>query len=414
MKISVLYIHHVGVFGGASRSLFELLKAVSCGVIQPCVISPKGQVVAIFEKENIQVTQASGIVKFDNTSFGYYRGLRWFILMRELVLILPTAIALRAVKKKIGTCDIIHVNELTAIPAAIMAKFFFNAPIVVHVRSVQRSMTDGLRGRLLMHLISRYVDQIVAIDWTVRKSLPKDLSVEIVHNGFPLPCGQRSKLDHNFNQGFSHERPLRVGCIGNLLKLKGVYELVEAAHLCAEAGLAVEFIFVGENPRNVGGIKGYLLKRFGFSEDVRADLESMIHQYALGDRVKINGFTPDVKAFYDSIDVLCFPSHLNACGRPVFEAAFSGVPSIVAIDNPLEDTIVDGQTGICIPAKDAVAIFDAVSYFYSNPKELKRMGEAAYKLGVKNFDVGANAIKMVNIYKRLVKETLQKSRPNLL
>jgi glycosyltransferase involved in cell wall biosynthesis len=201
---------------------------------------------------------------------------------------------------------------------------------------------------------------------------------------------------------FSKENPLRVGCVGGLLKLKGIYEFVEAAHLCNQAGLAVEFVLVGENPRNIRGIKGYLFKRFGFAEDARKELNAMIIKYNLHEQVKIINFTHDIKLIYDSIDLLCFPSHLNACGRPVFEAAFSRVPSIVAVENPQEDTILHGQTGICIPAKDSKAIADAVTFFYSHPEELERMGEAAYQLAQKNFDIALNATKMINIYKRLL------------
>lgn len=402
--MKILYIHPIGVFGGASRSLLELLRVFSGSFIQPLVISPRGQVATILEKENISVVTAPGLSQFDNTYFSYYRGLRWLILIRELTFALPTLIALRTAKQKWTGVDIVHVNELSAMPVAIMTKLFFKTPLVMHVRSVQRPMADGLRGKLLKYLVRRYVDQLVAIDCTVRESLPKDLSVEIVRNGFPSPESPRAKSVRGTNRLFSKENPLRVGCVGGLLKLKGVYELVEAAHQCNQAGLAVEFILVGENPRNLRGIKGYLFRRLGFAADARTELNAMISKYNLLDQVKIIGFTHDIKSIYDSIDLLCFPSHLNACGRPVFEAAFSRVPSIVAVENPQEDTILHGQTGVCIPSKDPKAIADAVTFFYSYPEELERMGEAAYQLAKKNFDIDLNAKKMIDIYKRLLKK----------
>lgn len=408
LKISILYIHPIGVFGGASRSLLELLRVLADRSIQPYVVSPQGQVAGILKKEAISVVVTPGLSQFDNTFFSYYRGMRWLVLMREFALLLPTITALRTAKKKWGNVDVIHVNELSAIPVAVMAKFFFKAPLVMHVRSVQRSMSKGLRGKLLKYLILRYVDQLVAIDCTVRESLPKDLSVEIVRNGFPLPDVPRAKSYYGTDFIFSRGKPLRIGCVGGLLKLKGVYEFVEAARLCIQAGLEVEFILVGENPRSLRGMKGYLVKKFGFAEDTRAQLEAIISKYAMQDRVKIIDFTHDVKAIYDSIDVLCFPSHLNACGRPVFEAAFSRVPGIVAVDNPQEDTILNGQTGLCISAKDPKAIADAVTFFYSRPEELDRMGEAAYQLAKRNFDIDLNATKMIDIYKRLLNKRTSK------
>lgn len=98
--------------------------------------------------------------------------------------------------------------------------------------------------------------------------------------------------------------------------------------------------------------------------------------------------------------MLCFPSHLNAAGRPVFEAAFFKVPSIVAMQNPRADTMIDGETGICIAPKDAQALARAIEYFYARPEEVRRMGEAAYRLALRDFDTKKNACRMLAIYQQ--------------
>lgn len=403
MKISVLFIHPIGSFGGASRSLLELLKVLADSVVAPHVICPAGQVAGILERQGVPVLTSAGITQFDNTFFSYYRRLRWLILGRELSYVAPTINALRRARLRWPRIDIIHVNELTALPGAILAKRLFRVPLVVHVRSVQRSMDSGLRGRVLRHLVRRHVDQLVAIDCTVRASLPPDLPVAIVRNGFPAPQVLQDRGGRARVAAFSKARPLRVACVGGLLKLKGVYEFVEAARLCLAAGQAVEFMLVGENPRELSGIKGYLLKRFGFAADVRSELLALIEQHQMHEHVRIVGFTQDIAAVYDAVDVLCFPSHLNACGRPVFEAAFSFVPSIVAVDTPQDDTIVDGVTGICIDARDPQAIADAIGVLYADPARLERMGIAAFELAKQNFDIASNTSKMIDIYERLAR-----------
>lgn len=109
-----------------------------------------------------------------------------------------------------------------------------------------------------------------------------------------------------------------------------------------------------------------------------------------------------IKGIYDAIDVLCFPSHLDAPGRPVFEAAFSGVPSIVAAKRPHPDTLVPGETGLCVPARDALALAVAIERLYSDRSLLARMGEAARALAQKNFDIRTNAADMIMLYRQLV------------
>ncbi len=399
MPLSVLYIHPSGTFGGASRSLLEMLRAFQAGSVAARVISQRGRVPEMLAREGVPVIATRGIAQFDNTRYGYYRGLRWLVLLRELSFWWSMRRALQAAQAEWPRPDIVHVNELTAIPAALLAKKLFGAPVVMHVRSVQRPMAIGLRGRLLRELVGRCVDQLVAIDTTVRESLPADLPVAIVHNGFPGAPAAARACPARAGTG---RRRLRIGFVGLLLKLKGIYEFIEAARLCAERGLDVEFVIAGENARVLRGLKGYLLKRFNFAADVRADLERYIAEHALEGRVKLIGFTADVKAVYDGLDVLCFPSHLDACGRPVFEAAFSRVPSIVAVSDPKPDTIVHGETGLCIPARDPKALADAVEHFCTRPEEVERMGEAAYRLAMENFDIAANAAKMLAIYRRLV------------
>ena len=134
----------------------------------------------------------------------------------------------------------------------------------------------------------------------------------------------------------------------------------------------------------------------------------MIYQYGLAEQFTIIGFIQDVRSIYESIDLLCFPSRLNTCERPVFERGFSRVSNIVAVENPQEDTILHGQTDICISAKELKAITDTVGYFYSHPEDLERIGEAAYKLAKSKFGIDLNAKKIIDIYKRLLEKRTSK------
>src|SRR5690606_37681299 len=101
------------------------------------------------------------------------------------------------------------------------------------------------------------------------------------------------------------------------------------------------------------------------------------------------------------LDVLCFPSYLNAAGRPVFEAAFFGVPSIVAVRDAPPDTILNGSTGVCIDTPDPIALADAIEFLYRHPEERLKMGENALNLAHNNFDIVRNANHLLMIYRRL-------------
>jgi glycosyltransferase involved in cell wall biosynthesis len=100
------------------------------------------------------------------------------------------------------------------------------------------------------------------------------------------------------------------------------------------------------------------------------------------------------------LDVVCFPSLLDAVGRPVLEAAWFGVPSIAAVERPQADTFIDGETGIRIAAREPQAIATAVARLSTDRADLRRMGEAAKRLAKANFDARKNAMQVLEIYRR--------------
>lgn len=396
----VLYVHHCGAFGGASRSLLELVRALPRDRVRPCLLTQRGTVAPYFREIGVDVIEVAGISQFDNTRYGHYRGLRWLILLREAAFLLPTFLGLWRARKQWPDIAAVHVNEVTNLPALLLARWLFRKPVVVHVRSLQ-SRTTPRRTRLIWSLVRRFAEAVVAIDRNVESTLPAQVPVSLVHNAFDPAASSGA------DAGPIASLPVPAGAlkaafVGNLLPEKGVYEFLDAARICHERGVDAHFIFVGGNLRQVRGVKGALLRAFGFAHDVQAEIARRIGAYELGSRVHMVPFTPHIAAVYSSVDVLCFPSHLDAPGRPVFEAAFLGVPSIVAAQAPTADTLVPGETGLTIPARDPAALADAIIMLASDRQLLAKLGRGARELALRNFDVTKNAGKMLNIYNRLV------------
>lgn len=404
MTLSVLYLHPSSAFSGASRSLGELLHGLPAAAVQPQVVLPRGHAAELLEAEGYPTEQTVGIAQYDCTRYGHYRGLRWLIALRELALLPATVMACIRAYRRWRDIDLIHVNEITAVIAAVMMKALFQKPLVVHVRSVQQTTGIPLRRRLLEFLLRRYADAVVAIDTTVRESLPANMSIDVVHNSYtPYAAYEIPRAVADLRNRF-HKDSLRVGMIGNLLAMKGVYEFLEAARLCVASGVNVDFILVGSSPRRLSGLSGTLLNWLGFSHDLERDVAQFTARNGLDERVHRLGFMPDVQAVYQSIDLLCFPSHLDAVGRPVIEAAWYSVPSLVAVERPRPDTLIDGETGFCIPSRDPEALAAVIGRLCSKRDEVARVGRAARALAESNFDAKKNGHFMLAIYQRVVSQ----------
>lgn len=395
--IKVLYIHPAGTFGGASKSLIELFAILKQHSVEGYVLTPRGSVVEAFELAGLKVIQTSGLSQFDNTRFSYYRNFRWLILLRELYYIPFSLIALWRIKKLGIHFDLIHVNEITLLPVGIVAKFFLKLPVIFHVRSLQRKVEGSFRSASVFKLLKKYADAVICIDQTVKKSIPDWIESHVVHNG--INVGKTSLIKQEKISPYN----LTVGMAGVFLRSKGVYEFAEAAKiLLIDRKYDLEFVIAGQNARETKGLIGWIYKKLGFSEDVFSDIKKYIEENGLERHIRLTGLVKDIRQIYQNLDILCFPSYLNACGRPVFEAAFYGIPSIVAIKEPLEDAIVHEVTGLTIEKPDAQLLANAIEVLVKNPVGCHELGKQAKRWAEKFFLVEINAEYTLQIYHSVI------------
>jgi glycosyltransferase involved in cell wall biosynthesis len=270
--INILYLHHVGVFGGASRSLLEMLRSLPPGAVKTHAVLQRGAFADMLEQQGVEVERSRGMTQFDNHRLSYYRGWRWLILLREIAFLPYTWAALTRAHKRWSQIDLIHANEISLLPTLCLARRLWNKPAIVHVRSVQRQ-EDGWRDRSFYRLLLRQAVKVVAIDENVYRSLPASLHAVVVHNGFHPP--ERLGVPKTPNHAPS-DRPFTVAMIGNLLRVKGCIEFVQAAAILKQRGLEVKFVFVGASVHPPHGIKQALMRLFGFSQEIEQEIESII------------------------------------------------------------------------------------------------------------------------------------------
>lgn len=400
--LKVLYIDGDGPFGGASRSLFEAIRGMPAGAIDPHFLSSRGTAQDLYRKVAKSMISVRAMSKFDNTLYGFYRGMRWLILLRELANLPASVFGVLVARYRLGKVNLLHLNEITYIVPALVAKVVFKAPLVVHVRSLQNSDAKSLRTRLVVSMLKRYAAKVVAIDENVRQSMPGLAEVSVVHNSLSQTSPVDPDLRIRAQLDSIGPKALTVGFVGNLHHSKGLFDLLEAAKVLRSRKTDVRFLIVGENTTTNAGLKSRILSQLGFEQNVGVSLHEMVLQGQLTDSFHLLGPTKDIRCVYEAIDVLCFPSHYDAPGRPVFEAAFSGVASIVAVGNPLPDTFADGQTGIAVPMRSPIAIADAVDYFAKSPSELRRMGDNARRLAEENFCPEKNSSRLLGVYRAAI------------
>ena len=385
-KIKILFIQPIGQFSGSLKSLEEYLKLLSTKKYRFIFLTQKGVASKRLKKFG-NVYKALGVSKFDNTIIGHYKGFRWLILLREIFYLFPTFLAIRKIKKENKNIDIIHVNEITAIPTIFILKLCFKTPIVLHVRTLFQK--NNFLGKLILDYLNKATKKIIVIDDIVKKSLPSKFKTTIIRNILNI---SNVKFKNNKKQ---NKKFLNIGYIGSYLKYKGVDDLILANNNLIKKGYKIRLYLAGDVLRKKNLMINYFLNLLNLNNNI-TNIKNMKNVYNLG---LIN----ELHLFYKKINILCFPSYLNALGRQVFEAAIFRIPSIVCLDKNSSDSFENFKTGLAIKKPGSIKdIEKSIIYFYKNKNLIRKMGNNAFNLVNRKYNKKHNLKKLENIYKDLL------------
>jgi len=377
----VLIVQSIGQFSGSLKSLEQYIKLMN-KKFEFIFLTPKGLAEKRLRKYG-EVINVIGLSKFDNSQLGSYRGLRCFLLIREIFLLIPTFYVIYKIKKQHKTIKLIHLNEITLLPTLFIFRLFFKLPIIMHCRILFNN--NNFFSNFINKFLKKNVSKIIAIDTDVKDSLDKCLPIKIIRNIIKLPELTKKKI--------IKKKTLNIGYIGSFLKYKGLHDLISVHNSLIAEGFKINLILAGNYIVN----ENIILKIFGLSNNIdRSLIKNSKHTVNLGHQDNLINF-------YNKIDILCFPSYLNALGRQVFEAGFFRIPSIVCINKDKSDCFINQKTGLSFKYPGSLAqLKKLISYFYHNKGEIKKMGLRANKLIVKNYDIKINLSKMNNLYSSLI------------
>lgn len=143
----------------------------------------------------------------------------------------------------------------------------------------------------------------------------------------------------------------RLVFVGSLKKRKGVHHLLEA---WAKLALPdAELVLVGA---------------------VHREMRPYLDLHMTGS-VTLPGHLGDVREYLERASAFVFVSECEGSAKATYEAAACALPAITTRESG--DVVVDGETGVVIPANDPAALADAVRDFYDNRDKLPAMGAAA-------------------------------------
>jgi glycosyltransferase involved in cell wall biosynthesis len=198
----------------------------------------------------------------------------------------------------------------------------------------------------------------------------------------PEPVASRSRGDVRREFGLGGDEPLVV-LVGRLHPQKAIDTLVRATTtLPAPARVVV----VGDGPQ-------------------RAELEALIADLDLGERVTLAGARPDAASYLAAADVVVLCSRWEGFGLVVAEALRLGRPVVATDVGPVGAMVRDGETGRLVPPGDPLALGRAIRALLDDRPHAEVLGRAGAELMADRYPTDGLIDEVASVYHDVVPGT---------
>lgn len=171
-----------------------------------------------------------------------------------------------------------------------------------------------------------------------------------------------------------------------LLRDKGVREFVAAAAMLKNKGVKARFCLVGdpdlENPSSV----------------TQAELD----KWAAEGNVETWGYRADIPEIFAESYLVVLPSYREGLPKVLIEAAACGRAVVTTDVSGCRDAIEAGVTGLLVPAKDSVALAEAIEKLLVDRALCLKLGDAGRAFAEREFDIKNVVATHLEIYSKLL------------
>lgn len=183
-------------------------------------------------------------------------------------------------------------------------------------------------------------------------------------------------------------RSLRVALAARLLWDKGLAEYIEAARTLKAQGRKLHFLLAGSpDPGNPDSVA-----------------EETILDWQHKGLVQWLGHVEDMPTFLASVDIVVLPSYYGeGLPKTLIEAAACG-RALVTTDMPgCREVVTDEVDGLLVPARDAQSLARAIARLQDDPNFAQRLGQAARRKALAQFDERIVIARTLAVYDEVVK-----------
>lgn len=373
--------------GGAERHVVSILPklAASGWSIQVITLTTKGVLAPLLEKGGIPVT---ALLTPWHTKFFEKFPERISQILRISTYIVKLALILRREKK-----SLLHFflpeSYVVGMLAAKLVRF--SGHTIMSRRSLnnyqRRRKGIGWFEEKLHAKTSAILCNSLAViaNLKTEKGVPGD-RIHLIYNGIDTTpfLSFHPRLEVRKKLGITQDAFVMIK-VANLIPYKGHADLLQAlASIKQSLPQVWHLICVGQD-NGIGSQLKQLAARLGLSK----------HILWLGSR-------SDIPAVLCSADLGILCSHEEGFSNAILEGMAAGLPMVVTDVGGNKEAVVHTETGYVVPAKDSVALAQAILQLTSDPNKVLQFGRAARERVNQCFSLDACVQAYIKLYETLM------------
>jgi glycosyltransferase involved in cell wall biosynthesis len=229
------------------------------------------------------------------------------------------------------------------------------------------------KRRLVNPWLARLPGRVFAVSRELRRHMVAEgfpeSRVEVVYNGITVgervTEGERLAVRRDLGLGLDD---FVIGSVARLDQVKNLALLLQAHALLAPSHPRARVVLVGSGPEH-------------------ASLEAEARRLGTSGRVLFAGYRADARRLMRALDVYVNCSNYEGVSLTILEAMASDLPVIATRVGGNPEVVLDRETGMLVPGRDAAALAHAIATMAADPSTRRAMGERGRRRVEREFSI---------------------------
>ena len=282
--------------------------------------------------------------------------------------------------------QILHAHDPHGVALAAMALGFrmpWPPPLLVASRRVDFRLAGNRLSRAKYRQVDRFICASSAIGAILEHDGIPASRIVTVHEGVDLQhVADAPPVSLHETFWLPHGAPVVLN-VAALVPHKGQRYLIDAFASVVRAVPDARLVILGQG-------------------ELHESLVKQVHRLGLDKHVLLPGFRTDVLSLMKTADIFVMSSTMEGLGTSLLDAMGCARPIVATDTGGIPEVVVDEETGLLVPPKDANALAAALVALLQDEDRARRYATAGYERVHRRFSVDHMVAETASVYEQLL------------